>query len=308
MMMDFPTTPALLDCANWGDRTASGNLHDPYWMARAVPWDMASRDCFGTCGYVAGGTPADIVCDLEQGVPAPTVTPWAVATSLTGLNAGPNQFVYGVNRSNQAFCCAYSEYRAAANQVDAVLMRGTEIGDRVRFHQCGGQDLRGITNAPFSIELRGMGGDDVLFGSDAAAGVSELIDGGDGADVIYGKGGDDLLRGGDGADVMHGGAGVDDVHGQGGSDHLQGGAGLDYLYGEGLPDYVCDEGDADELYGGGGLDLLAWRPVAGNPSVGIGDGQTSGANCFLFGLPWASNCVLGHTTWSTSCLDHWDLP
>ncbi len=98
---------------------------------------------------------------------------------------------------------------------------------------------------------------DTLVGS---AG-SELLEGGDGDDVIYADAGNDLVLGGNGQDV---------IYGDGGSDLLSGGSGNDIIYGGDGGDWLAgDEGD-DSLYGDGGDDII--DAGAGNDIVDGGDG------------------------------------
>ena len=59
----------------------------------------------------------------------------------------------------------------------------------------------------------------------------DVIDGGNGSDVIYGLDGDDILFGGNGGDTLDGGAGNDQLFGQNGNEHLVGGAGDDLIDG-----------------------------------------------------------------------------
>lgn len=94
--------------------------------------------------------------------------------------------------------------------------------------------------------IEGTDGDDTIFG--------DL-----GADTIYGRGGADNLLGEWGADTLYGGAGGDTLHGDLGNDVLYGGNGSDALYGE--------EGD-DVLTGGSGSDTFHFF-VSPNANVGV---------------------------------------
>lgn len=82
----------------------------------------------------------------------------------------------------------------------------------------------------------GGSGDDVIVSDDSTAGSQ--LDGGDGADVIYGGTGNDDIDAGagndvvdafDGNDQVEGGAGTDTMYGGNGDDALVGGAGSDTL-------------------------------------------------------------------------------
>lgn len=66
-----------------------------------------------------------------------------------------------------------------------------------------------VGNAGASL-LRGLDGDDTLFGGGANG--ADTLDGGAGADRLNGQGGNDVLIGGAGADTLTGGAGADRFH------------------------------------------------------------------------------------------------
>ncbi|MFN8549567.1 MAG: calcium-binding protein, partial [Candidatus Eisenbacteria bacterium] len=103
-----------------------------------------------------------------------------------------------------------------------------------------------------SLVLAGTANGETLIGF---ADLNDTIDGGGGADYLYGRAGADTLRGGDSDDSLSG---------EDGDDTLEGGAGADYLGG--------DAGN-DVLDGGAGNDLL--RGVTGSDTYlfGRGDGQ-----------------------------------
>ncbi len=143
--------------------------------------------------------------------------------------------------------------------------------------------------------LKGMDGDDVIFGATASNDIisgdagndilygsqsgnwwdeadADTIHGGTGNDTIYGGSGDkdtwdgnDSLYGDDGNDSifgsfgddrMYGGTGVDELGGQAGNDTMYGGAGNDKLGGGTGNDWLYGEADADVLSGRDGLDHL----------------------------------------------------
>jgi Ca2+-binding RTX toxin-like protein len=153
--------------------------------------------------------------------------------------------------------------------------------------------------------IAGMAGTDVIFGDEgddklegdstaldgyiettgASWQAADVIDGGDGADLIWGQGGGDTLLGGagndqlwgdgdakdtpytiHGDDTLDGGAGDDYLEGGGGDDRLRGGADNDRLFGDSdqdrLPvvyhgrDYLDGGDGSDDLIGGGGEDEL----------------------------------------------------
>jgi Ca2+-binding RTX toxin-like protein len=126
---------------------------------------------------------------------------------------------------------------------DTIIVNGTSAADNIKVAGSGSTvNVTGlaakvhITNAEGandSLQVNGLGGDDVIDASDLHAGVISLTeDGGDGNDLLIGSQGNDVLEGGRGNDTMLGGAGddvftwdpgdgSDIIEGQGGHDTLQ---------------------------------------------------------------------------------------
>lgn len=110
-------------------------------------------------------------------------------------------------------------------------------------------------------EYTGTAGNDLVIGNN----LGNLINTGDGNDVIFGGSGDDVLLSGEGNDVISGGAGNDvidagngnnAVDGGSGNDFIASGSGLDIIYGGAGEDAIfAGEGD-DILSGGDGLDYV----------------------------------------------------
>jgi Ca2+-binding RTX toxin-like protein len=107
-----------------------------------------------------------------------------------------------------------------------------------------------LSNTLGDLAMYALGGDDVI-GSQT---TSDLIDGGDGNDTIWGDypgssptPGNDWLEGGAGNDVLYGGAG---------DDRLVGGSGRDRLLGEAGNDLLIGNTENDYLDGGAGDDTL----------------------------------------------------
>ncbi|HEV3000511.1 MAG TPA: calcium-binding protein [Solirubrobacteraceae bacterium] len=134
-----------------------------------------------------------------------------------------------------------------------------------------------------SDELRGGGGDDVLLDAGGPYGADgddpDVVDGGDGADVVSyslrpsgvridlqagtaGEAGEDRLiaieeaAGGDGDDVIAGTAGADDLRGSLGNDLLIGGGGDDRLSGEDGHDRLDAGAGDDAADGGADMDVV----------------------------------------------------
>ncbi|MEW8350914.1 MAG: calcium-binding protein [Candidatus Thiodiazotropha taylori] len=92
--------------------------------------------------------------------------------------------------------------------------------------------------------------------------LSNLTQGTDGTDDIYGN-----LA----ADVLDGLAGDDSLYGSGGEDHLSGGEGDDRLYGQEAADTLNGNGGNDWLYGGAADDSLVGEAGSDNLVGGLGD-------------------------------------
>ena len=114
---------------------------------------------------------------------------------------------------------------------------------------------------PQSSEVRALGGDDEVYGSN----VNDLVYAGNGNDRVYGKYGDDTIYGETGNDQLYGGHGDDYLVGGHGNDYLVGGDGHDTLrgtwgndlmFGENGNDKLTGGQGNDQLYGGAGRDLL----------------------------------------------------
>jgi len=96
----------------------------------------------------------------------------------------------------------------------------------------------GITNV-----IVGTEGDDVLYGTPEG-------------DLILGLGGNDFLMGLEGDDVLVGGPGCDILEGVAGNDYLYGGEGEDLMFGGVGDDVLCGGSGADSLEGDSGNDIL----------------------------------------------------
>ena len=155
-----------------------------------------------------------------------------------------------------------------------------------------------------------------------------MLDGDDGADILYGRKGRDSLSEGTGADDLYGDRGRDDLTGGDdadkliggrGSDTLQGGAGNDHLWGgtysgdfgedvfvmhSGMDsDYVHDFNTADDV-----LDLsdmgLTWSDV----SAALNDlGWATQVNLGHFGGAWSDQIFLIGVTATDLSAANFDL-
>jgi Ca2+-binding RTX toxin-like protein len=117
-----------------------------------------------------------------------------------------------------------------------------------------GEDGKGIliVGSPFSevldaakydgsyYTIYGDAGNDTILGSSNEGVFTDSLNGADGDDKIYGKGGEDGLVGGDGDDKLYGEDGNDGLEGDLGKDDLYGGNGNDFFY-----FHIKDSGDID---------------------------------------------------------------
>lgn len=109
--------------------------------------------------------------------------------------------------------------------------------------------------------LLGLWGNDVLQGGEGADTVYGGADNDDliglgGQDRLYGDDGDDTVAGGDGNDSLSGGLGHDRLKGEAGDDWAAGGAGNDSITGLDGKDRAYGEAGLDTLTGGNGADSL----------------------------------------------------
>ena len=117
--------------------------------------------------------------------------------------------------------------------------------------------------------IRGGAGNDTLNGD---LDDDQLL-GGDGADSLFGGTGHDLLQGGNDDDRLNGNSGHDTLEGELGNDTLLAGSGHDLARGGSGADSIKGQSGHDTLFGGGGGDTI--RGEAGNDIINGGDGDDS---------------------------------
>ncbi len=103
---------------------------------------------------------------------------------------------------------------------------------------------------------------------------SDTLDGGDGADCLFGRAGDDRLIGGPGPDCLFGAGGSDALEGDGGDDMLAGGAGPDAVEGDEGNDSL--DGSEPNLVGADGPDTLDGGPGTDSLFGAEGDDRLDG--------------------------------
>lgn len=161
-----------------------------------------------------------------------------------------------------------------------IAVAGTPDDDRI---------IAPLLAAPVSgfSEIFGNDGDDLIRLSTMQ---TYRAYGGMGHDDIRGRGvTDDMISGGNGRDLLLGRGGDDEIHGGRGGDLIRGGDGDDWLYGDGIG-YPPRPGYADRILGGAGDDYIF--------GGGGGDRLTggSGADNFEFFLPLQVDNALDHIT------------
>lgn len=139
----------------------------------------------------------------------------------------------------------------------------------------GGADDDFIVGGEGADDIQGDGGNDTIYGGlhpsypdslniidDGSGGDPidpektnglDVIDGGDGDDLIFGQDDDDTLYGGDGNDTLFGGIDEDELSGGSGNDVLLGGQGADFVSGGDDADTI-GAGVGDTIIGGEGGD------------------------------------------------------
>ncbi len=139
-----------------------------------------------------------------------------------------------------------------SSEADAITYAGTDAGMSVQIRGLGGDDVISGADNDGAFSIFGGTGNDDLTGGNANDGIR----GEDGDDTIDGGAGDDKLFGDAGDDVISGGAGNDRVTGGADNDELNGGAGVDLLFGDAGNDTLDGGADNDRLEGGDGIDDL----------------------------------------------------
>ncbi len=118
---------------------------------------------------------------------------------------------------------------------DDLILTGTEVGDV------------GVTNI-----LNGDAGDDIITAGDG----NDVIDGGADNDTINGLAGEDTINGGSGNDLINAGNNDDDVDGGSGDDEIDAGDGDDIVDGGSGNDIISGGAGNDILRGGANNDTI----------------------------------------------------
>ncbi|BCD99218.1 thrombospondin type 3 repeat-containing protein [Marinagarivorans cellulosilyticus] len=122
------------------------------------------------------------------------------------------------------------------------------------------------------FEVKGLGGDDVIYGPRIRY---FQIDGGDGSDRLVGSALEDSILGGEGDDYIFGGRS---------NDFLDGGAGNDILFGGDEDDKLRGGAGDDLIVGGSGDNTIVWQPGDGNDYISVFDGYSDPYYQFFGGV------------------------
>jgi Ca2+-binding RTX toxin-like protein len=158
---------------------------------------------------------------------------------------------------------------AGDGSVDTVVINATNHADTITITNTNGvitvsglDETVTIKNfeANDKLVINGLGGDDVIGVAGQASGMSFILNGGDGNDILVGGPGNDTLLGGNGDDVLIGG---------GGQDVLDGGPGDNEIIpdGVGIPPF-------SPVAGGANTALLAQFAATSFVTDGGGHGET----------------------------------
>ena len=124
--------------------------------------------------------------------------------------------------------------------------------DLVRAFGGDGNDRISVSGTCVSMVVELQEGNDAYFGGTCG----DVVDGGDGRDIIRLGEGDNSADGGAGNDIITARSGNDFIRGGSGNDRIQSGQGDDVVYGDGGNDQIVGSGGSDLLVGGLGNDNL----------------------------------------------------
>ncbi|MDQ1816479.1 calcium-binding protein [Massilia sp. CCM 9210] len=165
---------------------------------------------------------------------------------------------------------AFTERHADLASSDALQTGPNTTLAGVGLNLQGGSGADALYGSEFDDTISGNGGDDTIR---SGAGNDTVL-GGDGADVLYTGDGDDRIEGGEGDDEMAGGAGSNTLLGGDGADLLYTGDGDDRIEGGEGDDRMDGGSGSNTMLGGAGNDTLAVN-YGGDSLLDGGDGNDS---------------------------------
>lgn len=162
--------------------------------------------------------------------------------------AGDDSFMISggadIYKGGSGYDALYATQNGATLQLDKGLLSGIEEISANGFF---GVTISAANAAGSTIDLRRIFVADDDFAS---------INGGNGADTIFGSKTYDYIFAGLGDDIVNGFLGDDELHGGGGLDNLMGGNGYDVLFGDAGNDILNGGAQDDILWGGAGDDMF----------------------------------------------------
>jgi Ca2+-binding RTX toxin-like protein len=180
-----------------------------------------------------------------------------IQLSTLGSGSGSNAFYTVLTLQNVDKNTLTADNFVGGLKPDGSGVQGVELSTTSHLYPLvGGNFDDTLSGTDGANTIFGNGGNDLLrAGVGDAAGNGDQLDGGAGNDTLVGGVAADHLGGGSGNDLLQGGAGADRLDGGDGNDLLQGGDGDDTLVFNG----TADLGN-DTLQGGDGNDLFTYAP------------------------------------------------
>jgi autotransporter-associated beta strand protein len=176
--------------------------------------------------------------------------------------------------------------------VDTIDLRGVGLATTATLGLNNVLTIAGAPSGPIKLQLdpgQSFAGEVFQVTSDAAGGtnvtVAQVINGGNGNNVLVGTPGNDVIVGGNGNDTISSGEGNDNLTGGNGNDVLQSGNGNSVLDGGNGDDILSAGNGNNVLTGGNGNDIL---------TVGNGNNNLSGGNGDdIFRVGTGNNSLVG---------------
>jgi Ca2+-binding RTX toxin-like protein len=240
-----------------------------------APWNVST--CTLGSATVCGIASNRLVCE------GPTTCDAGIQMYAANVSSADSISVFGacdIRGTYTRFCCHVDD---SGGNLDNVTLVGTSSADEpLAFHYLDtlpnpdvAYDLA-ATGSSMTAVATGLGGPDILIGSDTTASSYE--------EELYGNGGDDDLLGGAGNDKLFGLSGNDTLNGGAGNDWIRGGDGNDIVHGGANNDVITGDDGNDELNGGGGNDTLCAPNVPPGepcPTWDLGGGAGSNDKAYL---------------------------
>lgn len=221
-------------------------------------WLSALRNrCVSRCRAAQRRRDVSPVCQVETAEPRVLLSVSALlingtlnvsATGVDSITVRANATSGRVEVLDQNGLIAGSP-NVLASAIQKVVVNGSDSNNVI--------NVSGVTAAQFtsltSIVVNAGDGNDTVTGS---LDLPDSLSGGNGADRLFGQGGNDTLSGGDGADSIVGGEGNDSLLGGDNSDTITGDAGNDTISGGNHNDSITGGDGTDSILGGNGADNI----------------------------------------------------